>query len=231
MVGITYKNKHSYKDFGLTIKSKDISPPKKVKNKSTVPYMNGAYDFSGIYGEQTYEERTLEYIFNLNCRSKIELNSKKIKVLDWLLNSFKDNLSDDTIPGYFFSAECEEVDFKEDGINAEISVTFMAYPFKFNLYQEGNIPWDDFNFELDYIQETKFNVSGSKAINVINSGSKRISPTVICSSEFYVIKGDTTYKFNVGSTKDWRFTLDKGNNNLILKGTGNIEFVFRKEVL
>ena len=50
---------------------------------------------------------------------------------------------------------------------------FTAYPFKFREYNEGSIPWDDFNFELDYMQETKFDVSGSKFVNIINPSSKR----------------------------------------------------------
>lgn len=231
MFGITYKNKHSYKDFNLTIKSKDISPPTKKKVKGTVPYMNGSYDFSGLYGEQTYEERVLNYVFNLQCNSKLELDTQKIKILDWLLNSFKTILKDDVIPGYYFNAECEDVSFKEDGSNAEINTKFIAYPFKISLYDEGNIYWDDFNFELDYMQETKFDVAGSKTVEIINLAAKKITPTVICSTPFDVIQKGITYKFNTGTTKDWRFTLDKGLNNLTLNGTGNIEFVFRKEVL
>lgn len=231
MIGISFKNKHSYIDFGLTIKSKSINPPKKIKTKETVPFMNGSYDFSNLYGEQTYEERELGYVFNLICETKLELNTEKIKVLDWLLNSFKGALKDDTIPGLYFNAECENIDFKESGRYAEITATFIAYPFKIGLHDEGNIPWDDFNFELDYMQDTKFDVSVSKSIEIINSGSRKITPTVVCTDEFDVIKNGITYKFNAGTTKDWRFNLDIGLNNLTLNGSGNIEFIFRKEVL
>lgn len=231
MFGITYKGKHSYNDYGLTIKSKDINPPPKNKVKEKVPYMQGAYDFSNLYGDQTYNERTLNYVFNLICSSKLELNTKKIKILDWLLNSFKDNLKDDTIPGFYFFAECEDVSFKEDGRKAEITVKFVAYPFKISSNDEGNIPWDDFNFELDYMQETKFNILGSKSIEIYNLGAVKATPTIICSAAMDIIKNGITYKYNQGTTKDWRFTLDKGKNNLTIKGTGNIEFIFRREVL
>jgi hypothetical protein len=231
MNGFMYKNKHSFKDFNLTIKSKNISPPKKIKIKESVPFMQGSYDFSNLYGEQTYEERQLNYVLNLQCRSKVELNTKKIKILDWLMNSFKTVLKDDAILGYYFNAECEDVEFKESGSYAEITVSFIAYPFKISLYDEGNIPWNDFNFELDYMQETKFDVVGSKNIGIINSSSKKITPTVICTAPFDLIKDGIIYKFNTGSTKDWRFNLDKGINNLTVNGNGNIEFLFRKEVL
>lgn len=231
MNGFMYKNKHSFKDFNLTIKSKNISPPKKIKIKESVPFMQGSYDFSNLYGEQTYEERQLNYVLNLQCNSKLELNTQKIKILDWLMNSFKAVLKDDAIPGYYFNAECEDVEFKESGSYAEITVSFIAYPFKISLYDEGNIPWNDFNFELDYMQDTKFLVIGSKTVELINQSAKKITPTVICTAPFDVIKNGITYKFNIGTTKDWRFNLDKGFNSLILNGDGNIEFIFRKEVL
>lgn len=229
--GIYYKDKHSYKDYGLTIKEKNISFPTKNKVKETVPYMNGSYDFSNLYGEQTYQERTLKYTFNLIARNKEELNIKKIKVVDWLLNSYKTQLKDDQMKGYYFLAECEDIDLKESSRFAEITATFVAYPFKISEYEEGNDLWDKFNFELDCMQETKFDVFGSKKVEIINLGSRKITPTVICSSNFDVIKDGITYKFNSSITKDWRFNLGKGINNVILNGTGDIEFIFRKEVL
>ena len=77
--------------------------------------MNGSYDFSLLYGEQTYSERQLEYTFNLNERNKIAMNIKKIQVLEWLNDGGKQPLFDDTIPGFYFLAEVEDDDFSEEG--------------------------------------------------------------------------------------------------------------------
>ena len=46
-----------------------------------------------------------------------------------------------------------------------------------------------------------------------------------------IIKGTTTFKFKAGESKSWSFKLDKGLNNLTIKGTGAIEFKWYKEVL
>ena len=113
--GIRKNNKHSFDDFGLTIKSKKIGNPKKNKIKEEVPFMNGSYDFSLLYGEQTYSERQLEYTFNLNERNKIAMNIKKMQVLEWLNDGGKQPLYDDTIPGFYFLAEVEDDDFSEAG--------------------------------------------------------------------------------------------------------------------
>ena len=81
------------------------------------------------------------------------------------------------------------------------------------------------------VQDTKFEVENIKNIQLYNNGAIGINPIVVCSSNMEIIKGNTTYKFNVGETKSWSFKLDKGLNNLTIKGTGTIEFKWYKEVL
>jgi hypothetical protein len=45
--GITYNNKHSFNDLGLTVlNTRGIETPSKIKITETVPFMNGSYDFS-----------------------------------------------------------------------------------------------------------------------------------------------------------------------------------------
>lgn len=231
MLGITIGDKHSYKDFGLTIVSKNIGTPKKKKIKETVPFMNGTYDFSSIYGEQCYEERELTYKFNLISNSKIQLSMLNTLITNWLMNNFKTELYDDSIPGFYFMAECEEVDFDENRKDGILTVKFNSYPFKISTNYEGSDIWDIFNFELDMVQDTKLEVENIKNIQLYNNGAIGINPIVICSNDMEIIKGTTTFKFKAGESKSWSFKLDKGLNNLTIKGTGAIEFKWYKEVL
>ena len=231
MLGITKGYKHSYDDFGVTIKSKDIGNPTKNKIKESLPFMNGSYDFSLIYGQQSYSERELKYVFNVIGTSKESLNFKKIKLQNWLLEGGKQKVYDDTIPGYYFLAECISTDFSESNNIGELTAVFTAYPFKICDNEEGNLYWDKFNFELDILQENKFNVNGTKNIILYNTGSKEAIPTVICSNDMDVIKNETTYKLKSGQSKDYRFTLDIGQNKLTINGTGTIEFKFIKELI
>ncbi len=46
-----------------------------------------------------------------------------------------------------------------------------------------------------------------------------------------VIKDGVTYMFKHGTSEDYRFELSVGENNMLIKGNGSIEFKFRKEVL
>jgi hypothetical protein len=232
MLGIKKDNKHSYNDFEIKILSRSISIPSKRKIKDTVPFMNGSYDFSLLYGEQTYDEREITYTFSLPKKDKVKLNMLKIKIIEWLYDGIQSKIYDDQFPNFHFLAECTDIDYDESFYNyAQLTATFIAYPFKISTLQDGHDIWDEFNFELDMIQDTKFDVIGSKSITLYNNSIIGIYPTVICDNNFEVIKNGITYSFTPGEVKSFNFKLDKGENNLLLKGNGAIEFKWSKEVL
>ena len=232
VAGITLNNKHSYNDFGLRIISRDIDSPTKKKIKASVPFMNGDYDFSLIYGDQVYENRTLTYKFDLWYENKIEYMNKKIQMLEWLTNGIKEKLYDDLIPGYYFLVDCSDsVNFDEYFNGANITVTFTAYPFKISKLQEGHDIWDEFNFELDVTQFVVFNVKGIETIELYNVGNISSNPIVVCSSNMIIEKDGITYNFKAGENESWNFKLNKGLNKMTVKGTGKVEFKWFKEVL
>lgn len=96
---------------------------------------------------------------------------------------------------------------------------------------EGADIWDDFLFDIDYFQETQFDVVGSLDIVLYNQSAHRVVPTVICNAELTIKKGSSTFTVTKNTTQDSRFYLDVGKNNLKITGTGHIEFQFRKELL
>ena len=230
--GITLNDKHSYDDFGLRIISRDIDSPAKKKIKASVPFMNGDYDFSLIYGDQVYENRTLTYKFDLWYENKIEYMNKKIQILEWLTSGIKEKLYDDLIPEYYFLVDCSDsVSFDEYFNGANITVTFTAYPFKISKLQEGHDIWDEFNFELDVTQFVVFNVKGIEVIELYNVGTVSSNPVVVCNANMIIEKDGVTYNFKAGENESWNFKLNKGLNKMTVKGTGKVEFKWFKEVL
>ena len=233
MYGITYNNKHSFNDLGLTVlNTRVIEAPSKIKITETIPFMNGSYDFSNLYGSNCYTERQLEYEFLIKACNSTELELKRMEIDQWLLSSnSKTPLIDDNLPGYYYKAECISAEF-EDLINiGKLKATFTAYPFKIGESYEGNNLWDNFNFELDVLQDTKFTVNGISSVSIYNPSVIDVEPEIIASSQFEVTLDNKKYVVEAGTSKDYRFKLRKGNNNLTLKGNGTIEFKFRKEVL
>ena len=55
----------SYDKFGASVSERKIGNPKKKSIKDTVAFSNKTYDFSKIDGELYWEERPLEYIFEI----------------------------------------------------------------------------------------------------------------------------------------------------------------------
>src|SRR5699024_4359507 len=161
MYGIRFNGKHSHKDMGVTLGvERDIGYPEKNKIKVQVPFYNVEYDFSFLYGEQTYTERQLTYTFNVLDMDVINtterINILETKLSNWLMNSNgKKRLYDDVIPNYYYLAEVEGgLDFDELWNSGTLTVEFTAYPFMIAELQEGNDIWDTFNFELDVAQIT-----------------------------------------------------------------------------
>ena len=233
MYNITYNNKNSYNDFGLKrFNSKEHKAPVKNKIYESIPFMNGSYDFSNIYGSPSYSDRELNYSFLIEIENEEVMNYKKIAIENWLLGTnSKSILIDEDLKGYYYMAECTEVNFDNYYNFGLIDVTFNAYPFKIGESYEGNNLWDSFNFELDVLQDTKFTVSGVSNVSIYNSSVIDIEPEIIASSQFEITLDNKKYTVKAGASKDYRFKLRKGNNNLTLKGNGTIEFRFRKEVL
>lgn len=233
MYGISFNDKHSYRDFDITIlNTRVIETPSKIKIKETVPFMNGSYDFSNLYGGACFSERKLEYEFLLKSKDSINLEVFRMKVDNWLMGTNNQTkLVDDNLVGYYYLAECENVDFEDLIKFGKLKATFIAYPFKISDSEEGNNLWDSFNFELDVLQESSFDITGSNTINIYNRSATNIIPSIYCSSNMEIVKDGITYKLDPGTSKDYRLKLNMGNNKMAIKGNGSIEFKFRAEVL
>lgn len=234
MIGIVFDDKHSYRDFGVTIApGKLIGTPNKKKIKVAVPFSNEEYDFSELYGSQTYEPRPLMYPLNILDMSKERMSIKKTQIINWLMGSSgKQRLYDDAFPGYYFLAEVEgESDFEENWADGILTVTFTAYPFMISKLEEGHDIWDDFNFELDIAQLVDFNVSGSLDVTLYNIGKPSLSPSVIASSPMTIQTDNMTFNVPMGESQSKDFLLSPGENELMITGNGSISFVFHKELI
>lgn len=234
MYGITFDGKHSYYDMGVTMApGREIGIPNKKKIKVSIPFSNEEYDFSELYGSQTYEPRPLTYAFNIWDTSKERMTIKKTKIVNWLMGpNGKQKLYDDAIPGYYFLAEVEgNTSFDENWEDGILTVEFTAYPFMISELPEGHDIWDEFNFELDVAQTVDFNVNGSLEITLYNVGKPAVSPKITCSSPMIIQMAGRTYNVPAGQSRSRDFLLMPGENSVIITGNGSISFEFYKELI
>ncbi|MFV0527765.1 MAG: hypothetical protein ACK5MN_03445 [Lachnospiraceae bacterium] len=236
MKGITFNGLHSFKDLGVTISSKEIGSPAKAKTIVKIPFSNTEYDMSELYGSQQYENRTLTYVFNIwSIARQDKMSAEALKTR--IINSYTSvnvltPLYDDDMPGYYFMAEIREESTYTEGANyGELTLVFTAYPFRIHTSAEGKIEWDSFNFITDTLQETEFDIDGEKSIILRNAGAVSAFPTLITDAPMEITLNGTTYSVEVGTSESLSFVLKQGENEILIVGTGHIEFLWHKEVI
>lgn len=198
----------SYDDFGLYISSRKISQPKKKIIKETIPFSNVVYDFSNINGELYWEERTLEYSFDIAEFTTEEMEDVKSKVLNWLLNVHDTNIYDPYIGDYHFRGSFESDSWEEDFGGGTLSVVFSVYPYK--IANEKTI--------LKYSLK-----DGENNILVQNESSHRIIPTIDISKDMTIQIGTTSFSIAKGSNTSEKIKLESGENQIIVIVDNDIE--------
>ena len=229
---IEFNGIRSYDDFNFVISDIKIGEPTPNTIFASVPFQNGVYDFSAIGGEITYSTRTIQVTFLLN---KYEVFQERINSI---YSIFKNKLYSDTfkplkvswLDGTFSArvSSISDINLLEE--DRTIEVIFIAQPFRTFEEYEGTDIWDNFNFETDYVQYNSYDVEDKKEIVLYNLSSIRANPYIICNaSGMSLIYKNKEYVLQGGSNKPIR--LEKGKNTIIVKGTGNITFLWKREVI
>lgn len=202
-------DKASYDDFGASVASRTISPPAKKSIKETVPFSNMTYDFSAINGELYWEERELEYIFEIDAYGPQELETKKTAFAGWIMNVMSAELHDPYISDYHFVATFDGMDFEDDEtmLKTTANVVFRAYPYKI-----ANNPTTD---------KQSIPAGDRKTLSIENGSNHRITPTITTDGPVEIVFGNVTYTASAGTFK--KIALAVGLNTLEIKNTGTTE--------
>lgn len=200
-------DKLSHDDFSASIALRKIKLPKKKSIKESPPFSNITYDFSAINGEVYWEERELEYVFEILADDPEQLEELKKAFASWVMNVMALNLYDPFIPDYHFVVTYEDMDFDDDeGLEkTTATVIFKAYPYKIS------------NRPIVYT----FSIPASDEITTFidNKSSHRITPTITTDSPITIIASNSSYSIGVGTTKDERFNLAVGINEITIQNT------------
>lgn len=213
-------NKGSYDLYGASVAERHISAPKKKTIKETVPFSNQTYDFSGINGEVYWEERTLEYIFEILEDTPELLEEKKIAFKSWVMNIRSEKIFDPFIKNFHFVGTYDDIDFDDSEIEkSTITVTFKAYPYMIS----------------NTVKETKTAVTTSgKTFTIQNGSSHRIVPTFICDVPFTLsVSGGSSFSIPSGEITDEQIMFDAGANTVTVKAastSGTLIIKFNEEV-
>lgn len=214
----------SYYEFDATVAERKDVKPKKKSIKETVPFSNVTHDFSAINGEVYWEERSLEYVFELMADTVEELEEKKQRFVSWIMNVFQEELHDPYIKGYHFIATFEDIDIDDSEVEkSTITVAFSAYPYMLS---------DEKRFFATGIGETE------TTLVVENNSSHRVTPTFKSDVDFTMKMGNSSFGIPAGETTDSKFMFAPGKTTIYLRAipkegetvSGTLKIEFYEEV-
>lgn len=210
--GIRANGKHSYGDFGLSLKSRNIGLPAKKNIRETVAFKNGYYDFSALNGAPAWGERIIEYSFDVINENPVELDHFVSYVLDWLGTIHDTDIYDDTTYGYHWhgSYDSANVEWDESGLQAEIVVSFVVHPFK--------------------IADAETVHTLAAGTHVITNAGMAVAPYVVSTANAAIQIGNYVSSIAANNKIQLEIDLERGENAVLVTG-GTVTFSYYEEVL
>lgn len=205
-------DKASYDDFGASVAYRTIEQPKKKEIKETIPFSNVTYDFSAINGEVYWNERKLEYVFEMTASTPQELEEMKIAFASWIMNIRDEKIFDPFIADYHFKGTFSEMSFDDDDSveKTTATVVFMAYPYKIA------------NVEKTVIAEISYSASSNmqRNVEIMNNSSHRIMPTVVVEGNVSIKVSNATVDVSSGTYVDDVLILPVGDSEWKITNKG-----------
>lgn len=178
--GFEVNGKHSFRDFGLVISSKNIGLPSKKSVTQSIPFANGFFDFSNVLGYSCWDSRSLSYSFDLIADSSRDLEVLKSDIVNWLFNICDADIFDDDVVDFHFKGSLADFSWDDNDFGGSLAVSFICQPFKFAnsesvfVCEHGttNISYDGYPVEVfaKASSNNSFSIAGS-AVSVTTSKS------------------------------------------------------------
>ena len=151
MLGVTIGEKHSYRDWGIILSSKVISPPEAQINKIDVPLRDGSIDLTeALTDDVKFKDRKITLNFTVIDQttwttkvSEIEnyLHGRKMKIV------FDDDLS------FYYLGRISVNKWATNKNIGSLVIECNVEPFKYDVFSStDNWEWDIFDFENGIIK-------------------------------------------------------------------------------
>ncbi|GAP01959.1 hypothetical protein FFRU_180160 [Fructobacillus fructosus] len=222
-------------DYGLYLLEREAPTPAEKVVTENLSYANGILDFSSVTGERFFDQRSIAYQFRAYKLPYSERKLLENKVKRLIMSPFDQRLYDSHDKGYYWVGKAKSVKVDDDATynTLTLNIEFDLYPFaiKNNSSIDNYDDWDTFDFDNDFIQPFSYQIDGKRELDLMNVGENSLSPTVVTSDNIEVVKNGRSYMFSPDKSKDYLFSLERGNNHVTIKGNATVRFVIQSEVL
>lgn len=130
--GFSVGGVHVCADLGFCVSSRALSAPAVKSVRKTIPFMDGSYDFSAVYGRLYYDDRELTYAFDVVGDCPREVERRASELVEFLASIHESDIHDDDSPYYHFrgSTTSIESEWDESGLGVSVTATMTVYPFR-----------------------------------------------------------------------------------------------------
>lgn len=207
MKGVTFGNYHSYNDLSLILSSKTIGTPSPKTETIDIPGGDGVIDLSDFFGEVKYNNRNLSFEFStivpqaefMNLFSEVQnaLHGQKMQII----------LDDDS--EWYYVGRITVSEWKADKNIGKLTIDCDCEPYKTKLAKTV----------------VSVEVSGETTVILPNS-NKTVVPTIDITGEISLTFGTNFYTLSEGRYDLPAVRLTKGENTILLSGTGTASFTY-----
>lgn len=129
-LGVTFGDKHSYRDWNLRWVDVDIGYPNPKTKIIDIPGCSAVIDLTeALTGEVEYEQRDLTFKFETQERNFYDWETLRLSIAN-ALHGKKMQIVLDTDPNYYYTGRAE-VDFeKSDKEKGELTIKATCEPYK-----------------------------------------------------------------------------------------------------
>lgn len=125
--GFTFYDEHSSL-WDMEIFDYDFPTPEIREIKEPVPFMDGSYDFTFMYGEPTYDDRTITFDARIYCNNYQERSVILTDIKKWLLGKPISTLTTEFYENLEFQMKCTKIEHTVKSIGLELKITFVGKP-------------------------------------------------------------------------------------------------------
>lgn len=227
-MGFNSKNEKLY------LIERNAPTPEEKEIVKDIPFRQGVLDFSALLGSRVFKNREIEYVFILfdtpySQRKVVERNIKQK-----LMVHSNNKLYDTHDSKYYWFGKCKSVvvENSEKFNQLRVTIVFDCYPYMLMHANYFDDAWDNFEFDEDIANYTKYTVSGSLSLVLYNSGMIPVKPKITVNNNLRVkVEGEDFVTFKPNQEDNHYLSLKPGSNNLLVEGSGVIQFHYRSEVM
>ena len=232
MNGVTFGSKHSYRDWGLFLKSRPvISPPNPKTVYIDIPGSDGVIDLTeSLTGDVKFENRTIKCEFIvLDARNR--WSNIYSEIMDFLQGQQMKVIFDED-PTFYYIGRLKVNEWKSDKATSTITIEGNVEPYKLEMFSSlEDWEWDSFNFETGIIREYKSIRVDESLTFTIEGRRKAVVPSFTVQSEdgtgLNVVFDGTTYHLPDGTSKVLNIIIKDGINTLYFTGNGMVSIDYR----